>query len=431
MLTMEDEVEIHALRARGWSVAAIARHTGRDPKTIRRRLAGWEPSRGKGPSVLEPFCGYLEARFADDPHVFATVLYRELAGLGFDRSYPTLVREVRRLGLRPACGCCRAGQTVSAQLAHPPGEELQLDWLELRETPWGRPAYVLAGVLPYSGRVRGVFSEGMSFAHLAAALDGLLRRFGATARSWRTDRMATFVYPGTDRLRPEAAELAKHYGVTVAICPAERPQRKGAVEKGIDYMTRSWWTSAPVSRPAQAQTDLDRWARAVADARRREGQTVGELADGEPLLALPAGPFPAVLEAERKADRQALVSFEGNRYSIDPALAGQQLTVRARLGQLDVEIRTATGVLAARHRRAPAGAGQTIRTPAHAAALEAKVLAEFATARPARARKANRPPGPVALAEAARLKGLPGSEGADQVVVDLAAYAEIAKAAGR
>jgi IS30 family transposase len=40
MLTEEDDVEIHALAARGWSVSAIARHTGRDRETIRRYLAG-------------------------------------------------------------------------------------------------------------------------------------------------------------------------------------------------------------------------------------------------------------------------------------------------------------------------------------------------------------------------------------------------------
>ena len=28
MLTEEEEVEIHALRSRGWSIAEIARHTG-------------------------------------------------------------------------------------------------------------------------------------------------------------------------------------------------------------------------------------------------------------------------------------------------------------------------------------------------------------------------------------------------------------------
>jgi transposase len=35
MLTQEDDVEIHALARRGWSVSAIARHTGRDRKTVR------------------------------------------------------------------------------------------------------------------------------------------------------------------------------------------------------------------------------------------------------------------------------------------------------------------------------------------------------------------------------------------------------------
>ncbi|GFG67975.1 hypothetical protein MKUB_54650 [Mycobacterium kubicae] len=40
MLTWEDDVEIHALRKRGWTVWAIARHTGLDHKTVRRYLAG-------------------------------------------------------------------------------------------------------------------------------------------------------------------------------------------------------------------------------------------------------------------------------------------------------------------------------------------------------------------------------------------------------
>ncbi|MDP8908575.1 MAG: helix-turn-helix domain-containing protein [Chloroflexota bacterium] len=40
MLTEEDDVEIHALARRGWSVSAIARHTGRDRKTVRKYLAG-------------------------------------------------------------------------------------------------------------------------------------------------------------------------------------------------------------------------------------------------------------------------------------------------------------------------------------------------------------------------------------------------------
>ena len=38
MLTEENDVEIHALAARGWNQSAISRHTGRDRKTVRKYL---------------------------------------------------------------------------------------------------------------------------------------------------------------------------------------------------------------------------------------------------------------------------------------------------------------------------------------------------------------------------------------------------------
>jgi hypothetical protein len=273
-----------------------------------------------------------------------------------------------------------------------------------------------------------VFSEGESFPHLADALDGVLRRHGGTTRSWRTDRMATFVYPGTDRLRPEAAALAKHYGVTVAICPANRPQRKGVVEKAIQYVTQSWWRSAPVSTQAQAQADLDRWCVAVSDRRRRGNSTVGELAAGESLLVLPELPFGAEYREERVVSREALVEFETNRYSVPPGHAGATVEVRARLGELHVEIYTSAGHRIVRHRRALQGAEQTIRTPEHASMLEQAVLSQFTTSKRC-PRKPNRPPGEHAQAQAARLRNeLPEAGG---VVVDLEDYARIARVAGR
>ena len=62
-----------------------------------------------------------------------------------------------------------------------------------------------------------------------------------------------------------------------------------------------------------------------------------------------------------------------------------------------------------------------VRDPAHKAALEHVVLAAFSTDPPCR-RKANRPPGDAARAEAAKL--LAGFED-DEVVVSLAAYQSI------
>ena len=409
MLTQEDDVELHALQKRGWSVMAISRHTGRDPKTIRKYLArpAGAPDRERAPSCLEPFCDYLTARFAEDPHVDGTVLFRELVAAGFDRSYPTLVREIRRLALRPMCVDCqhRRGQDPTVELVHPPGEEIQWDWLELHHTPWGEKAFVLIGVLSYSGRFRAVFCEQMTFGHLAEAAHRIVVGLGGTARVWRTDRMATVVNPGTDRLTTEMANLAKHYGVDIAVCPPQRPQRKGVVEAAVKYVTKSWWRTAPVSSMAEAQQDLDHWSVQVADARRRRGGTVGSLGAAEPLAALPALAYPALITVARKVSRSALVAFESNHYSVAPHLIGRTVTIQARVGEPTLKILSAHGETVAEHRRAPAGADQQVRSPAHKVLLEQAVLAAFTTKTSCR-RKENRPPGQEALAALARLKGL-------------------------
>jgi len=306
MLTQEDDVEIHALAKRGWNKSVIARHTGRDRKTVRKYLAGGGERRERAPSCLEPFREYLQARFADDPHVDATVLHRELVAAGFDRSYPTLVREIRRLELRPVCVDCqhRRGDDVTVELDHRAGEEIQWDWLELHQTPWEAPAFVLIGALSCSGRFRAVFCEQMTFGHLADAAHRILVGLGGTPRVWRTDRMATVVIPGTGRLTTEMANIAKHYGVEIAICPPRRAQRKGVVEAAVKYTTKSWWRTAPVTSMAEAQLSLDEWSIEIADRRRRLGGTVGSLGAAEPLRGLPADGLPGDRHRQAKGVAQ-------------------------------------------------------------------------------------------------------------------------------
>jgi transposase len=95
MLTAEEDMEISSLWKRGWSIAAIARHTGRDRKTVRAYLAGdREPGvrEHNEPDVFDRFEPYVRQRLRDDPHVRATVLFAEAVDLGYDRAYPTFTR---------------------------------------------------------------------------------------------------------------------------------------------------------------------------------------------------------------------------------------------------------------------------------------------------------------------------------------------------
>jgi len=445
MLTRGEDVEAHALRKRGWSYSAIARHLGCDRRTVKDYLEGKrEPGqrRRSAPDSLERFVPYLQARFVDDPHVWASALFDEVLALGYDRSYPHFVRQVRLRGLRPHCEACWGVKGRDrVDIDHPPGEEIQWDWFERRRAPWGGTAYVLLGPLAYSGRVRGQICEAMDQPQLIEAMDAILRKLGGTARAWRVDRMATVVEPATGDVQASFAPVAKHYGAKVAVCPPRRGNRKGVVEAAVRFVSGRWWRTLSVATPEEAQVSLDRFCATIGDARLRppgryvdpdelagladhpRWPTVGELADAEALLALPAAPYPATVELTRRVADNATVGFRGNRYSVPPGLGGAELGLRHRLGTGTLEVHAPSGVLMVSHRLAPAGAGATVRTPEHAQALERAVLSSFTMAAPCD-RKANRPPGPAAVAEAARILGDAGRE----PTVDLEAMARLFEA---
>jgi hypothetical protein len=164
-----------------------------------------------------------------------------------------------------------------------------------------------------------------------------------------------------------------------------------------------------------------------ARRRRRDGQqlTVAELAAGERLRPAPPAPYPAQVEAVRTVSAQALVSFRGNQYSVPPGMTGTRVTVRHRLGDRTLSIATAGGAVVAEHHRASDAAGATVRAEHHVVALEAAVLAGFSDARPCK-HKTRRPPSQAATAEAARLRGLPATDPAARVVIDMSTYAAAA-----
>ena len=144
--------------------------------------------------------------------------------------------------------------------------------------------------------------------------------------------MATVCDPGSGRVTASFAGVAKHYGVSVAICPPRRGNRKGVVEKVNHTAAQRWWrTLADELTVEQAQASVDRFARVRGDTRMRataDGRSsVAVVAKTEPLSPLPAAPYPVIVTETRTASRQALVSYRGNRYSVPPELAAATVTV--------------------------------------------------------------------------------------------------------
>ncbi len=437
MLTQEEDVDAHALRARGWSITAIAAHLGRDRKTIRAYLAG-ERVAGlrarSGDDLFERFVDYVTERLREDPHLWATTLFDELVALGFGQSYQTFTRQVRDRELRPHCEQCSAAKRRPvAVIDHPPGDETQWDWLELPDPPaswgWVSSAALFMGALAHSGMWRGRLAESMDQPHVIDGLDGISRSLGGLTNVWRFDRMATVCHPATGRITASFAQVAKHYGVSVAICPSRHGNRKGVVEKANHMAAQRWWRTLPDDVTVeQAQASLDRFCAERADQRVRvigdARATVAAHAAAERLRPVVMAPFPATMHVERAVSAQALVAYRGNRYSVPPELAHHTVIVTCRLGTSTIDIATPSGIVIAHHHLASDGGGVMIRDHHHVTALDHAAMHAF-TDRPAHRRKQRIPPGVAARAAADVITGRAADT--TNVVTDLTVYVEAAK----
>jgi hypothetical protein len=88
------------------TISAIARHTGRDRKTVRAHLNGTRSPRGAGaqrPGRVEVFVADITARFDRRPLLWARTLCDEREDLGYTQSYQMLTRQILTRNLRPVC----------------------------------------------------------------------------------------------------------------------------------------------------------------------------------------------------------------------------------------------------------------------------------------------------------------------------------------
>jgi hypothetical protein len=97
MLPRERAEEILTLHTAGWPVQAIADHIGHSHQTVRDYINGRRTPgiRAPRPSLLtEHLASYCRQRLTEDPHLRPSVLFKEVADLGFQGSQRTFYREL-------------------------------------------------------------------------------------------------------------------------------------------------------------------------------------------------------------------------------------------------------------------------------------------------------------------------------------------------
>src|SRR5512132_1371001 len=136
------------LHRQGLSVAAIARETGKDAKTIRPYIAhGLEPPvygpRPPQACRLDPYKAYLQERITAYPQLSGRRLLREVRALGYDGGYTAITDFLRTV--RPP-----ATLPFEVRFETPPGRQAQVDFAQFQVEFTDEPAVtrivaVLAG----------------------------------------------------------------------------------------------------------------------------------------------------------------------------------------------------------------------------------------------------------------------------------------------
>jgi transposase len=324
---------------------AIARRLHCCTKTVAKAWRMTQPPTEKPqprPSILAPYQARIDALIAKYPDLSAVRVLEEISK-GQD-GYPGKIGVLREYlrRIRPH------GGRVYQEVFYEPGEAMQVDWGHCGQLQIGttkRRVSVLVAVLCYSRMIYIEFTLAQRKAEFYRAVVHALEFFGGSPKKIIFDNLKTAVINGSGRhacLHPEFLALCGHFCLEPIACARRDPESKGRVESGVKYVKQN-----ALAGRSEALTTWEAYQRLATDWRdtvanvREHGTTKEPPCDRFSqeralLRALPAVPFDTddILSAE--VSSHARVRYDGNRYSVPPALVGKTVTLRATATELRV-----------------------------------------------------------------------------------------------
>jgi transposase len=238
---------------------------------------------------------------------------------------------------------------VVPEIVHQPGESLLLDWGKLRdvidaETGKKKTLWAFVGVLGFSRylMVRLVWTNDIPTT--LDAIETMLRELGGVPAKITSDNPKCFVTEASRYepiLNPALERFAQHHSFTVECLPPRDPQKKGKVERPMNYVRRLYeahgsdWLGLE-----ESQRYMDKKV-ALANER-RHGTTLRRPIDDllnvevSALKPLPALAFEREEYAEGRVRKDGHFRFANKYYSLDEKYIGEDVFILANQKQVVV-----------------------------------------------------------------------------------------------
>ena len=364
MISMDIKQQIlHYYRVDELSLREIARKTGADRKTVTRLINAYEAAIKNDPeSGVDDF---LATKPKYKPRMYAPKvvkdnlsreidkwlkenerrrnngmrkqclkckdIHRELISKGFDVSYSSVCKYVRR---KKDASSPRP-KDVYLRIRREAGAECEFDWGEVKLFIGGKKETLMMAVFcfPYS-KFRGayLFHRQDTLAFMESHRN-FFKAIGGVPRTMIYDNMRVAVVFDEKTKKPTTAlqRLSSFYKYEWRFCNARAGWEKGNVERSVDFVRgRAFTTNVDFDTIDTAQEWLDGICRTL-NAEAGSGATEGKedliREEMENLREYP-GEIGCYELAEYKADKQATVCVQNSHYSVPEDMAGQRVTVR-------------------------------------------------------------------------------------------------------
>jgi transposase len=378
VITLDERAEIRRLhRSEGLGIKAIARKLGVSKNTVRRALRAEDvPRYRRAPrgSIADAAEAAIREQLALCATMPATVVAERI---GWERSITVLrgkVGELRPLYLP---------QDPAGRTAYEPGGLVQDDfWFPPARIPLGHGKTATGDEVPpvlvmasgYSRWMLGLMIPSRHAEDLVLGTWRLLQQLGGVPRQlvWDNEggvgKFRGFGRPPA--LSRQFAGLRGLLGCEVVVLPRREPEHKGIVERNNDYLERSFLPGRSFASPADFNAQMGEWMLGASSRPKRVlGCAPADRIDADRAAM---APLPPITESSLgwhnriRLPRDHYVRIDTCDYSVDPAVIGRMVDVRADLEQVTA---TCEGRLVACHDRSWV-AHQTVTDPEHKQAAD-------------------------------------------------------------
>jgi transposase len=341
------------LRAAGASWAEIARECGCDWRTVKKYLAEDAPAtppkvdkRVHPPKLIEPWAPTIDGWLETEHKLQATVIHQRLVT---DHQFPGSYQRVKLYVAEARERICPRPVELHRRFEVLPGAQAQVDWGDegMIETDDG-PLHVYSFhmTLSYSRDPFCCYVTSCDLVTFWACHIAAFAHFGGVPAKILYDRTKTVVRRHVGRgeqvpLHPEAVAFAAHYGFSICVAPAYRPQAKGRVERQVKIVRDGVLMGRTFTSLAEMNAAFFTWLPLRrASVHRTHGQVIAVRAetDHRALGPLPAADYRVCERHLRTVGKDCLVSFGASVYSVPWRKVRRRMKVELRIDHETVHI---------------------------------------------------------------------------------------------